>query len=56
MTLVAIALVVVVVVFGVLFYGVDVPRQTLPAFVISLAVGAAVFSMLGLAITAFIPP
>ncbi len=55
MTLVAVALVVVVVVFGVLFYHVDVPRQTLPAFLVSLAVGAAVFSMLGLAITAFIP-
>jgi ABC-2 type transport system permease protein len=55
MTLVALALVVVVIAFGVVFYGVDVPRQTLPAFVLSLAVGAAVFSMLGLAVTAFIP-
>lgn len=55
MTLVALGLVVVVVAFGVVFYGVDVPRQTLPAFVVSLALGAAVFSMLGLAITAFIP-
>lgn len=55
MTVVAIALVVVVVIFGVIFYGVDVPRQTLPAFVVSLAIGAGVFSALGLAITAFIP-
>jgi ABC-2 type transport system permease protein len=55
MTLVALALVAVVIVFGVVFYGVDVPTNTAPAFVISLAVGAAAFSMLGLAITGFIP-
>lgn len=55
MTVIAMALVVVVIAFGVVFYGVDVPVGTLPAFAISLAVGAAAFSMLGLALTAFIP-
>ena len=55
MTLVALALVAIVTLFGTLFYGVDVPTNTLPAFVISLAIGAAAFSILGLAITAFIP-
>lgn len=55
MTVIAMALVVVVILFGVTFYGVDVPTNTLPAFAISLAIGAAAFSMLGLALTAFIP-
>ncbi|MDA1004819.1 MAG: ABC transporter permease [Chloroflexi bacterium] len=55
MTVIAMALVVVVIVFGVVFYGVDVPTGTLPAFALSLAVGAATFAMLGLALTAFIP-
>src|SRR5216684_5692276 len=51
LTVVALALVVVVTIFGVVFYGVDVPRHTLPAFVVSLALGAATFAMLGLALT-----
>ena len=55
MTLVALALVAGVTAAGALFYGVDVPTGTLPAFVATLAVGAAAFSMLGLAVTAFIP-
>ena len=55
MTLVAVALVAIVTVFGVLFYGVDVPTSTLPAFLISLVIGAAAFSLLGLAITTVIP-
>ena len=55
MTLVALALVAIVTLFGTLFYGVDIPTNTLPAFIISLALGAATFSILGLAITAFIP-
>ena len=40
---------------GVLFYGVEVPTDTLPAFLVALAVGAAVFCALGFAITAAIP-
>jgi ABC-2 type transport system permease protein len=55
MTLVALALVAIVTAFGALFYGVDVPTNTLPAFVVTLAVGAAAFSLLALAVTAFIP-
>ncbi|MDA0353262.1 MAG: ABC transporter permease [Chloroflexi bacterium] len=55
MTVVALALVAIVTLFGALFYGVDIPTNTLPAFVISLAIGAAAFSLLGLAITTFIP-
>jgi ABC-2 type transport system permease protein len=55
LTGVALALVVVVTIFGVVFYGVDVPTHTLPAFVVSLALGAATFAMLGLALTPFIP-
>ena len=55
MTLVALALVAIVTVFGALFYDVDVPTNTLPAFVISLAVGAAAFSLLALAYTSVIP-
>jgi ABC-2 type transport system permease protein len=55
MTVIAIALVVVVIVFGVVFYGVDVPARTLPAFLLTLALGAAAFSALGLALTTVIP-
>ena len=55
MTLIAMLLVAVVTVVGALFYGVDIPTQTLPAAVVALAVGAAAFSTLGLAVTALIP-
>lgn len=55
MTMLSIILVAVVALFGLVFYGVDVPSGTLPAFVLTLAVGAAAFSMLGLATTAFVP-
>ena len=40
---------------GALFYDVDVPTNTLPAFLVTLAVGAATFCALGLATTAVIP-
>ena len=53
--LLAILLVVIVTGAGVLFYGVDIPTNTLPAFVVTLAVGAATFCTLGLAITSVIP-
>lgn len=52
---VALLLVVIVVVFGLLFYDVDVPGKTMPAFVASVAAGAATFAALGLAVTAIIP-
>lgn len=41
--------------FGAIFYGATLPTRTLPAFVLSLVVGAAVFSALGVAVTAAIP-
>ncbi|MGH2654827.1 MAG: ABC transporter permease [Actinomycetota bacterium] len=53
--LVAFLLVVIVVAFGALFYGAEIPTDTLPAFLVTIAVGAASFSALGLAITAVIP-
>ena len=53
--LIAILLVVIVTSAGVLFYDVDVPTNTLPAFVVALVVGAATFCTLGLAITSVIP-
>jgi ABC-2 type transport system permease protein len=53
--LVAFLLVVIVVAFGALFYGAEIPTNTLPAFLVTIAVGAASFSGLGLAITAVIP-
>jgi ABC-2 type transport system permease protein len=44
-----------VVLFGRFFYDVDIPGKTMPAFVASIAVGAAAFAALGLAVTAIIP-
>jgi len=52
---VALLLVVIVVLFGRFFYDVDIPGKTMPAFVASIAVGAAAFAALGLAVTAIIP-
>ena len=40
---------------GALFYGVDAPTNTIPAFLVTLIVGAATFCTLGLAITSIIP-
>ena len=54
-TSVAVLLVVIVVGAGVVFYGVDVDTGKLPAFVVTLIVGAACFCALGLAVTALIP-
>ena len=51
----AILLVAIVAAAGTLFYGVDVPTNTSPAFLLTLAVGAATFCALGLAVTAAIP-
>lgn len=53
--LVTILLVAIVVAFGALFYEAEVPTRTLPAFLVAIAVGAASFSALGLALTAVIP-
>jgi ABC-2 type transport system permease protein len=48
-------LVVAVVVFGALFYNADVPTRTLPAFLLTVAVGSMSFSALGMAMTAAVP-
>lgn len=52
---VALLLVVIVAAFGAVFYDVQVPWGRLPALVVTLAVAAAAFCALGLALTAFIP-
>ena len=53
--LVSILLVVICATFGVLFYNASLPTSSLPAFLLTLVVGAASFCTLGLAITAAIP-
>jgi ABC-2 type transport system permease protein len=53
--LVAILLVAICVAFGAAFYEAKVPTTSLPAFVVTLVVGAASFCALGLAMTAAIP-
>ena len=53
--LLMLALLVLVVLFGWLFYDVDVPGQTMPAVLVTLAVGAFAFCTLGFAIAAVIP-
>ena len=52
---VAILLVVICAAFGAVFYGATLPTTTLPAFALTVIVGAAVFSILGVAVTAVIP-
>jgi ABC-2 type transport system permease protein len=51
----SIVLVAICAAFGAVFYGATLPTNTLPAFVVTLVVGAAVFSALGVAVTAVIP-
>ncbi len=53
--LVGFLLMAVVSVMGVSLYGVDIPTNTLPAFLITVAVGAATLSVLGLGLTTIIP-
>jgi ABC-2 type transport system permease protein len=53
--LVAMLLVLICVAAGALFYGVSVPTNTMPAFLVTLAIGAASFCALGAAITTVIP-
>jgi ABC-2 type transport system permease protein len=52
---ITVLLVAIVVTFGALFYEAEVPSNTLPAFLATIAVGAASFSALGLALTSAIP-
>jgi ABC-2 type transport system permease protein len=52
---VAALLVIIVAVVGDLAYGVDIPTNTMPALVLTVAIGAGAFCALGLALTAAIP-
>jgi ABC-2 type transport system permease protein len=52
---IAILLVVICAAFGAIFYGATLPTTTLPAFALTVVVGAAVFSILGVAVTGIIP-
>lgn len=45
----------VVVIAGVLFYNVDLPDGTWPAFIVSILIGSTAFAALGIALTAVIP-
>lgn len=53
-TLLAFGLVVFVTLIGAVFYGVDIPDNTLPAAIVTVLVAAACFSSLGLAVTGMI--
>ncbi|MPZ90676.1 MAG: ABC transporter permease [Actinobacteria bacterium] len=48
-------LVVIVLIFGQVFYGVDIPLDTVAAFVLTLVLGAGAFCALGLAATCAVP-
>jgi ABC-2 type transport system permease protein len=54
-TLIALLLVAIVVGFGAIFYGVDIPGETMPAFILTMVVGAFAFSALGLALASLTP-
>lgn len=53
--LISLLLVAVVAGFGKVFYNVSLPGHTIPAFLVSLVVGAISFCALGLAVTALVP-
>ena len=55
MNLMTLLVVVIVTAAGALFYDVDVPTTTLPAFALALVVGTTTFASLAFAITSFIP-
>jgi ABC-2 type transport system permease protein len=53
--LIAVLLVAICAAFGAVFYHASLPTRTLPAFLLTLVVGAAAFSALGVAVTSIIP-
>src|ERR1700682_5693399 len=53
--LIAVLLVAFCAAFGAVFYHATLPTRTLPAFLLTLVVGAAAFSALGVAVTTLIP-
>ena len=52
---IAIQLVVICLIFGMLLYDARLPAGSIPAFVVTLALGAACFSALGMAVTTIVP-
>ncbi len=52
---IAILLVLICLIFGMLLYDARLPAGSIPAFVVTLAVGAACFTALGMAITTVVP-
>jgi ABC-2 type transport system permease protein len=52
---IAILLVVIFLLFGMLLYDVRLPVSSIPALIVTLAVGAACFSALGMAVTTIVP-
>src|SRR5205814_7111513 len=52
---IAILLVAICSAFGAVFYGATLPTATLPAFAVTLVIGAAVFCILGVSFSGFIP-
>ena len=54
-TFITLILVAIVLLFGLVFYGVEIPLETFPAFLLTLIVGAAAFCALGLAATCAVP-
>lgn len=52
---VAVLLVIIVTVAGKLLYDIDIPTDTMPAFVVTVVLASAAFCALGLAVTAIIP-
>ncbi len=52
---IAILLVAICLVFGMLLYDAELPTSSIPAFIVTLAVGAACFSALGMAVTTIVP-
>lgn len=54
-TLIALFLITLVTIVGKVFYNVAIPTNTMPAFLVTVGIGAMCFSVLGLAITAAIP-
>ena len=55
MLIVTMLLVTIVATAGVVFYDVDLPDKTFPAFISTLLIGSATFCILGIAITSVIP-
>lgn len=53
--LIALVLVAICAAFGAIFYHATLPTRTLPAFVLTLVIGASAFCALGIAMTAAIP-